>query len=100
MLFVYTSIENPFTNFLCFVQKRKHKTLICAHIIHDKDELDRILIFVSRATDVVVVVVGQQLNDQIFDIEQSVEPTYSEFLSSHLRTSLTTIHIDMTLFLC
>lgn len=97
MLFVYTSIENPFTNFLCFVQKRKHKTLICAH---DKDELDRILIFVSRATDVVVVVVGQQLNDQIFDIEQSVEPTYSEFLSSHLRTSLTTIHIDMTLFLC
>lgn len=73
---------------------------ISAHIIHDKDELDRILIFVSRATDVVVVVVGQQLNDQIFDIEQSVEPTYSEFLSSHLRTSLTTIHIDMTLFLC
>lgn len=73
----------------------------CAHIIHDKDELDKILIFVSRATDVVVVVVvGQQLNDQIFDIEQSVEPTYSEFLSSHLRTSLTTIHIDMTLFLC
>lgn len=45
---------------------------IGAHIIHDKDELDRILIFVSRATDVVVVVVGQQLNDQIFDIEQSV----------------------------
>lgn len=86
MLFVYTSIEN-----------------IGAHIIHDKDELDRILIFVSRATDVVVVVVvivGQQLYDQIFDIEQSVEPTYSEFLSSHLRTSLTTIHIDMTLFLC
>lgn len=85
MLFVYTSIEN-----------------IGAHIIHDKDELDRILIFVSRATDVVVVVVvvGQQLNDQIFDIEQSVEPTYSEFLSSHLRTSLPTIHIDMTLFLC
>lgn len=41
---------------------------------HDKDELDRILIFVSRATDVVVVVVvvGQQLYDQIFDIEQSV----------------------------
>lgn len=75
----------------------------CAHLIHDKDELDRILIFVSRATDVVVVVVvivGQQLYDQIFDIEQSVEPTYSEFLSSHLRTSLTTIHIDMTLFLC
>lgn len=83
MLFVYTSIEN-----------------IGAHIIHDKDELDRILIFISRVTDVVVVVVGQQLNDQIFDIEQSVEPTYSEFLSSHLRTSLTTIHIDMTLFLC
>lgn len=73
---------------------------IGAHIIHDKDELDRISIFVSRATDVVVVVVGQQLNDQIFDIEQSVEPTYSEFLSSHLRTSLTTIHIDMTLVLC
>ena len=73
---------------------------ISAHIIHDKDELDRILIFVSRATDVFVVVVGQQLYDQIFDIEQSVEPTYSEFLSSHLRTSLTTIHIDMTLFLC
>lgn len=75
---------------------------ISAHIIHDKDELDRILIFVSRATDVVVVVVivGQQLYDQIFDIEQSVEPTYSEFLSSYLRTSLTTIHIDMTLFLC
>lgn len=72
---------------------------IGAHIIHDKDELDRISIFVSRATDVVVVV-GQQLYDQIFDIEQSVEPTYSEFLSSHLRTSLTTIHIDMTLFLC
>lgn len=96
-MFVYTSIENPFTNFLCFVQKRKHKTFV--HFC-DKDELDRILIFVSRATDVVVVVVGQQLNDQIFDIEQSVEPTYSEFLSSHLRTSLTTIHIDMTLFLC
>lgn len=83
MLFVYTSIEN-----------------IGAHIIHDKDELDRILIFISRVIDVVVVVVGQQLYDQIFDIEQSVEPTYSEFLSSHLRTSLTTIHIDMTLFLC
>lgn len=56
-MFVYTSIEN-----------------IGAHIIHDKDELDRILIFISRVTDVVVVVVGQQLYDQIFDIEQSVEP--------------------------
>lgn len=56
-MFVYTSIEN-----------------IGAHIIHDKDELDRILIFISRVTDVVVVVVGQQLYDQIFDIELSVEP--------------------------
>lgn len=72
-MFVYTSIENPFTNFLCFVQKRKHKTFVhISYMITLKDELDKILIFVSRATDVVVVVVGQQLNDQIFDIEQSV----------------------------
>lgn len=40
-MFVYISIEN-----------------IGVYIIYDKDELDRILIFILRVIDVVVVVVG------------------------------------------